>query len=286
MSKFPASSMFGLAIAISSFINIFNPIFLSNPKVFVKFRFIQGFVEGCIYPACHGIWRFWAPPLERSRLATIAFNGTYLGIVIGLPLSAMLTDALGYAASFVFYGIMGILWYICWLWLVFEKPSKHPAITSKEMVYINKSLGGSVQLPMPTLSTTPFYEIFHSMPVYAIIVANFCRSWNFYMLTMYQSNFFYKKFGYNIEQSAFIGALPHILMTIMVPFGGYLADYMRKGGKYSTTTVRKLFNCGGFGVEGFFFLLVAIFSHSKEYKVSDILNSYCDHIVSPFSRHP
>lgn len=33
------------------------------------------FVQGVTYPACHGIWSKWAPPLERSRLATISFAG-------------------------------------------------------------------------------------------------------------------------------------------------------------------------------------------------------------------
>ena len=32
--------------------------------------------KGVTYPACHGIWRHWAPPLERSKLATISFCGT------------------------------------------------------------------------------------------------------------------------------------------------------------------------------------------------------------------
>ena len=46
-------------------------------------------------------------------------------------------------------------------------------------------------------------------------------------------------------------------MTIIVPFGGMLADYLRKNKILTTTQVRKLFNCGGFGLEGFFFLVVA-----------------------------
>jgi len=33
------------------------------------------YVQGVTYPACHGIWRHWAPPLERSRLATMSFCG-------------------------------------------------------------------------------------------------------------------------------------------------------------------------------------------------------------------
>jgi len=46
-------------------------------------------------------------------------------------------------------------------------------------------------------------------------------------------------------------------MTIIVPTGGMLADYLRKSGLMTTTTVRKLFNCGGFGMEAIFFLVVA-----------------------------
>lgn len=46
-------------------------------------------------------------------------------------------------------------------------------------------------------------------------------------------------------------------MTIIVPSGGHLADYLRKRGILSTTMVRKVFNCGGFGMEAIFFLVVA-----------------------------
>lgn len=54
-----------------------------------------------------------------------------------------------------------------------------------------------------------------------------------------------------------MGALPHLLMTIIVPSGGLLADHVRKKGILSTTNVRKIFNCGGFGMEALFFLVVA-----------------------------
>lgn len=56
------------------------------------------------YPACHGIWRHWAPPTERSRLATISFTGSYAGAVLGLPLSGIMTERIGWESSFYFYG--------------------------------------------------------------------------------------------------------------------------------------------------------------------------------------
>lgn len=64
--------------------------------------------QGVTYPACHGIWKYWAPPLERSRLATLAFCGSYAAMVIGMPLSGLLTSTFGWAASFYFYGMLGL----------------------------------------------------------------------------------------------------------------------------------------------------------------------------------
>ena len=64
-------------------------------------------------------------------------------------------------------------------------------------------------------------------------------------------------------QTGFLGSLPHLLMTIIVPLGGLLADHLRKRGTMTTTNVRKLFNCGGFGMEALFFLVVASATTSK-----------------------
>lgn len=46
-------------------------------------------------------------------------------------------------------------------------------------------------------------------------------------------------------QVGIVSALPHLVMTIIVPVGGQLADYMRTHNIMSTTNVRKLMNCGG-----------------------------------------
>lgn len=46
----------------------------SFPLVFTSCP-LSSSLQGVTYPACHGIWSKWAPPLERSRLATTAFCG-------------------------------------------------------------------------------------------------------------------------------------------------------------------------------------------------------------------
>lgn len=111
---------------------------------------------------------------------------------------------------------MGLTWYAFWIWLSFEKPAKHPTISYEELTYIESSIG-VVALKPPTVrvsgkvdwflilsnqqfATTPWKAIFNSMPVYAIIVANFCRSWTFYLLLISQPMYFKEVFGFNVDK--------------------------------------------------------------------------------------
>lgn len=256
-ARYPANRVFGTAIAVSAALNMLIPGAAKIGVATVMFvRVTQGLVEGVTYPACHGIWRYWAPPMERSKLATLAFCGSYAGAVVGLPMSGFLTGTFGWEYCFYFYGLAGVCWYGFWLWLSFERPATHPTITPQERQYIEESLGTTCNTA-PTLKTTPWKYIFTSMPVYAIIVANFCRSWTFYLLIISQVSYFKEVFKFNIGEAGMLGALPHLLMATIVPFGGQLADRLRTSKVLTTTAVRKIFNCGGFGMEALFLLFVA-----------------------------
>jgi hypothetical protein len=41
-------------------------------------------------------------------------------------------------------GVAGVVWFIFWLLLSFEKPSLHPRITDEERDYIETSIGETV----------------------------------------------------------------------------------------------------------------------------------------------
>merc|ERR1712165_134023 len=144
-----------------------------------------------------------------------------------------------------------------WLWLAFEKPCTHPSISPREQLYIEQSIGTSHGAKQPTFMTTHWKEVFTSMPVWAIIVANFARSWTFYLLLITQPKYFKEVFNMDLTEGSTLAALPHLVMTIIVPLGGQLADFLRRKEILSTTNVRKIFNCGGFGGEALFLIGVA-----------------------------
>ncbi|MEJ1287028.1 hypothetical protein NN561_018043 [Cricetulus griseus] len=242
------SRVFGFAIVATSTLNMLIPSAARVHYGCVIFvRILQGLVEGVTYPACHGIWSKWAPPLERSRLATTAFCGSF-----------------------------GIFWYLFWLLVSYESPALHPSISEEERKYIEDAIGESAKLMNPvTKFNTPWRRFFTSMPVYAIIVANFCRSWTFYLLLISQPAYFEEVFGFEISKVGagdsvgvgLVSALPHLVMTIIVPIGGQIADFLRSRRIMSTTNVRKLMNCGGFGMEATLLLVVG-YSHSKGVAIS------------------
>ncbi|XP_069048885.1 vesicular glutamate transporter 3 [Lepisosteus oculatus] len=268
-NKLAANRVFGAAIFLTSMLNMFIPSAARVHYGCVMFvRILQGLVEGVTYPACHGMWSKWAPPLERSRLATTSFCGSYAGAVIAMPLAGVLVQYVGWSSVFYVYGVFGLVWYIFWLLLAYESPAVHPTITEEEKTYIETTIGEGMNLLSATEKfKTPWRRFFTSMPVYAIIVANFCRSWTFYLLLISQPAYFEEVFGFAISKVGILSAVPHMVMTIVVPIGGQLADFLRSRKILSTTTVRKIMNCGGFGMEATLLLVVG-FSHTRGVAIS------------------
>lgn len=58
------------------------------------------------FPCIHAVWSRWAPPLERSRMATIAFAGTYVGTIVSMPASGILANKFGWESLFYVFGKM------------------------------------------------------------------------------------------------------------------------------------------------------------------------------------
>ncbi|KAL1239124.1 putative vesicular glutamate transporter eat-4 [Trichinella pseudospiralis] len=262
-ARFPATTLFGGAIGITSALNLLMPIAVNSGYGFaIVIQILQGLAQGVAYPAVHGMWRYWAPPLERTKLATTTFTGSYAGAVVGLPLSAMMTSYVSWSAAFYFYGICGCVWFLFWYFMTFEKPCIHPTISDEEKIMIETRIGHCSPVAL-RFSNVPWKEILKSKCVWAILVANFCRSWTFYLLLIHQLAYMKDVLKIDIQNSGFIAALPHVIMAIVVLLGGQLADFLRSRRILSTTAVRKLFNCGGFGMEGLFLIICAYVKQSS-----------------------
>ncbi|PAA65976.1 hypothetical protein BOX15_Mlig021934g1, partial [Macrostomum lignano] len=252
-TRYPATLVYSLTTLGSSVINILLPLCIrSSTELTIVARVLQGLLEGFSYPACNGILSHWAPPLERSRLSTIVFCGGFFGSFLGLLSSGWLSERFGWPVMFYLYGALGVAWFCVFTACVSEKPSSDRCITDEEREYIEIEIGESFS-SKHVISPALWLKIFTSMPVYAIIVANFVRNWTFYLMITEPTKYFDDVFGYGMSKSGFFASLPHLVMSVVVPVSGVIADELRKRW-LSTTAVRKIFNTLGFGVRGLFLL--------------------------------
>lgn len=179
-SKIGGNLIFGIGIGMTAILTLVTPMAAKmNVYVLVAVRIIEGVFEGVTFPCIHAVWAKWAPPLERSRMASLAFAGNYAGTVISMPMSGILAGTLGWESIFYIFGAIGVVWFVAWTIVVKKSPQEDPFISEEEKNYIVQKLGNRKQ---DEVLTVPWKAIFTSTAVWAIVASHFSENWGFYTL--------------------------------------------------------------------------------------------------------
>lgn len=222
-------------------------------------RLLIGLCQGVVYPSLHAIWSKWAPPMERSRLNSLAFAGNYVGTVTMMPVSSFLAEKYGWRMVFYVTGMIGFSWYILWVLVVKESPQVDPHISPEEKKYIIDSLGESSQANKRP--PVPWRDILTSTPLWACAVANFSNNWGADTLLTQLPTYLSDITDFSLNLNGLIAALPYLTMSIMMIPTSYLADRLQRGSCLTTTQVRKYFQCTGFFLQACCMLLAAYLIH-------------------------
>ncbi|CAL1294844.1 unnamed protein product [Larinioides sclopetarius] len=189
----------------------------------------------------------WSPRVERSRISTIIFTGSQIGNVIAMPISGVLssTDLLGgWPSVFYVFGAFGCVWFIFWVLFVYENPSQHPSISKEELLYIEQNKD---EKPKTNLAI-PWKDIFTSLPMWACIIAHIGHNFGFLILLTEMPTYLSGILHFDIKANGLLSALPYIVQAICAWLASFLADRLRKSGRMSITTIRKV--CNSIGLFG------------------------------------
>lgn len=74
----------------------------------------------------------------------MCYKGTSVGTALTYIVCGYLMDWMGWESVFYVTGLIGLLWYGFWIYLIYDSPSTHPTISDKERKYIEDSLGSLV----------------------------------------------------------------------------------------------------------------------------------------------
>nr|XP_026247139.1 sialin isoform X2 [Urocitellus parryii] len=196
---------------------------------------------GVTFPAMHAMWSSWAPPLERSKLLSISYAGAQLGTVISLPLCGIICYYMNWTYVFYLFGIVGIFWFVLWMWLVSDTPETHKTISNNEKEYILSSLKNQLS----SQKSVPWIPILKSLPLWAIVVAHFSYNWTFYTLLTLLPTYMKEILRFNVQENGFLSALPYFGCWLCMILSGQAADNLRAKWNVSTICVRRIFTLIG-----------------------------------------
>ncbi|XP_058122068.1 sialin-like [Anopheles ziemanni] len=249
--------VFGVGVGTTAALTLLTPLAAHGGYGWlIAIRALEGFFEGVTFPCMHAIWSNWAPPSERSRMATIAFSGVFTGTVASMLLSGVLADNLGWEWVFYILGAFGCLWFVVWMVVVKKSPETDPYITTKEKEFI---LATQQRTSSETAEKVhhPWLAIVTSKAVWALIVASFAENWGFYTLLTQLPTFLKDTMHFELQAAGFLSALPYLALGSLLSFAGYLADLCQIKRWLTTTQVRRYFNCGAFLIQTVFMLVGA-----------------------------
>ncbi|XP_026327407.1 sialin-like isoform X2 [Hyposmocoma kahamanoa] len=243
---FGGKLVYGVGVLLTALFTLLSPIAARvDFTFFIAVRALEGLGEGVTYPAMHAMLARWIPPLERSKFAAYVYAGSNIGTVISLPLSGWLCTLQldnGWPLCFYVFGGLGIIWFIAWMFLVYDTPQSHPRICPKEVEYITLAIG-----PQEDKSgvSIPWLRFLTCVPLWAILIAQCGQSWLFYTQLTELPTYMHNILHFDIISNAWYSAMPYLTSWIGGIGISIFADWLLARGNISRLNSMKLWNTVG-----------------------------------------
>jgi ACS family hexuronate transporter-like MFS transporter len=197
-----------------------------NLATFGIFRALLGVSEAGNWPGATKSNAEWFPVKERAFGQGIFNAGASLGSVISAPLIAMLYLLIGWKATFVVIGLLGVIWVIPW-WIVNRAtPGQHPWITEQEREYI---VAGQQVANVPAGENErvlSWSELLRYRQSWSVIVSRFFLDPVWWLFVSWLPIYLADRFGFDIKQIGLFGWVPYVGAALGSLLGGWISGHL------------------------------------------------------------
>jgi ACS family hexuronate transporter-like MFS transporter len=203
------------------------------------FRFTLGFGEAGNWPGATKANAEWFPIKERALAQGIFNAGASVGAIVSPPLVALLYVMIGWKATFVAIGSLGIIWIVPWLILYKSGPDRHPWISEEEREYI---LSGQKKVDDAGEEQEEFapgwLEMLRYKETWAVVLSRFFLDPVWWLFVSWLPIYLADRFGFDVQQIGLFAWVPFVGAAIGSLFGGWLAGSLIRRG-WSINGARK-----------------------------------------------
>lgn len=188
-------------------------------------RGLLGVSEAGNWPGATKAVAEWFPRQERALAQGVFNTGASLGAVVSAPVIAWLFLALGWRATFLVVGGLGLLWILPWWLLARSTPEQHPWVTPAERAHI---LGGLTPAASAAEAAAPgltWAGALRFRQVWAVVVCRFFIDPIWWLFVNWLPIYLADRFGFDVKQIGLFAWVPYLGAAIGSLAGGWLSGH-------------------------------------------------------------
>lgn len=226
----------GLALAAGlwSLVNIFTG-FAHSVFSFSCFRFALGIGEGLNWPGASKTVAEWFPSTERSTAVAIFDSGSSVGGALAALIIPWIAIMFGWRWSFVFSGVLGLVWLIVWL-RIYQPLDRHTRVTAEEVCHIRA--GQDTPIKSEHQGLARWISLAKNPNCWGVVLGRALTDpiWWFYVFWLPQ--YLSDARGFSLQRIALFAWIPFVAADLGNFTGGLISGYCIRRGM-SVVSARK-----------------------------------------------
>jgi ACS family glucarate transporter-like MFS transporter len=200
--------------------------FASAIPVLMVIRWLFGAAEAGAYPTAARAIYSWLPRSERGLALGLLNTGSRLGAAIGLSLVSASIAALGWRASFLALGGLGLFWAGWWRSWYRDQPAVKSGVSPAELEWIS---AGSAKENQPESRDRPLF----SFDAVLVVLQYFCSNFTFFLCFSWLLPYIRQRFGLSPQTAAFYAGIPLYCGALATWTGGVAVDALFRRGRWN-----------------------------------------------------
>ncbi|WJP97722.1 MFS transporter [Macrococcus bovicus] len=240
--KFGPKKMLTIALVWWSAFTILTGL-VKHHGLLYAIRFLFGVGEGPMYPSNAVFNTYWFRKTEKGRASSALLAGSYFGPVLAPFVTIAITQAFGWQAVFVIFGLIGILIALLWAVIAKDLPEHHK--------WVNEAERELIMAERDTVDTNktsaPWRKFFGRFSFYAIAAQYFVVQFVIALFLIWLPTYLAEEYHVQLKDMGTFAAVPWLAMFILILSGGTISDKIISSG-YSKFAGRGIIAIIGFAV--------------------------------------
>ena len=239
--RFGGKWVLGLGVIFWSLFTLLTPAAaMLGISALLVCRFLMGVAESVTWPSIYALYSQWIHPDRRASAVGLMNSGIAGGSVIALICTPWLISVWSWQGAFYLYGLLGVVWFIFWIYSAQSRPSPLPEWQSA--VALAPQL--TPKAPPVVAADEQIYprltirRMLHSRAVWAIAIAHISINWSLYLILSWFPTFVNREMGVDLQTAGLLALAPTVISLVMAPAAGRLFDRLVSQG-YNRRTIRR-----------------------------------------------